>query len=208
MLRLLSCLLFTGCISACISAPEVRRVKADTRSGGRDLANSMFATPEEQRLKREFLLAGELSQTLEDLEGIESVRVHLSLADTSLLAKQRRTRSKASVLVRHKPSFSKDKEMLKAFVANAVGGLEPESVEVLLAEAKAEEKLVIIGPLAVAQSSAFAARVCIGGLLLLCLALAIAVIFAGIRLRRASRHNRRARNESRLLRDRCLPGSF
>ena len=146
----------------------------------------MFASPEEEHLKKELFHARQLERTLEGLEGVREVRVHLSLAHTSILSKSRDEPSTASILVRHTPSFRKDKRALQEFASKAINGLLPEHVQVLFAEtaAEPEEGLVRLGPIVVTRSTALAAKLCVGGLLVLSLLLASSLILVGLKLRK------------------------
>jgi len=81
-------------------------------------------------------LEGELERTIESMDGIEAVRVHLAVAHESLFTDQQRD-AKASVLVRLHPGVRLSDEDLNSItflVSNAVDNMKPEDVRVVNAD--------------------------------------------------------------------------
>ena len=81
-------------------------------------------------------LEGELEKTIESLNGVEAVRVHLAMARDSLFSEQQRD-AKAAVMVRLHPSFRLSDDDLNAItflVSNAVDNMKPEDVRVINAD--------------------------------------------------------------------------
>jgi flagellar M-ring protein FliF len=81
-------------------------------------------------------LEGELETTIESMDGLEAVRVHLAMAHDSVFTDQQRD-AKASVLVRLHPGVRLSDEDLNAItflVANAVDNMKPEDVRVVNAD--------------------------------------------------------------------------
>jgi len=190
MARFLICVLQASLLCSCYpDAGGARSRNSDVVSEKEPpitVGDSMFASPEEEHLKKELFYSQQLSITLEGLEGVRAARVHLNLADSSFLSKKPRETSTASILIQHTPSFRKDVGALQAFVSNATEGLSPDHVQLLFAEAPEEpvDQLVRLGPIVVTESTAWSARLCIGGLLLLCLLLALCLIVVGLKLRK------------------------
>ncbi len=81
-------------------------------------------------------LEGELERTIESMDGIEAVRVHLAVAHESVFTDQQRD-AKASVLVRLHPGVRLSDEDLNSItflVSNAVDNMKPEDVKVVNAD--------------------------------------------------------------------------
>jgi type III secretory pathway lipoprotein EscJ len=176
--------------AACGSAPSEGRDEPAAQPGVEELLTGSFLPgPDEERTRLEHALAGELARTLGDLGGVAEARVHLSLADRSLLSRDRQAESKAAIVIR--PSGRGDPppaDRLRAIAAAAVRGLSTERVEVFYTQGGPQPlETVRVGPLEVAAGSATVARAVLGGLLGVCLVLAAGLIYAGIRLRRMRR---------------------
>jgi type III secretory pathway lipoprotein EscJ len=153
------------------------------------LGGSLIPGRTEERTLREHALAGELARTLEQLDGVAAARVHLSLADRSLLAVAPGTVTSAAVVVRSTTSRpAPDPRRIRELAAAAIPGLEPDAVRVFVSStAPAPVELVDLGPFQVTAATAGRARGLVGGLLAVCLVLAGGLIFAGFRLRRLRR---------------------
>ena len=81
-------------------------------------------------------LEGELERTIESMDGIEAVRVHLAVAHESVFIDQQRD-AKASVLVRLHPGVrlsDGDLNSITFLVSNAVDNMKPEDVRVVNAD--------------------------------------------------------------------------
>lgn len=78
-------------------------------------------------------LQGELARTIEELEGVESARVHIVLPEESLFLSEQRPAS-AAVLLELRPGVDLSAEQIRALVnlvAGSVEGLEPSGVTVV-----------------------------------------------------------------------------
>ena len=156
-------------------------------AGDKDLTigDSLFATPAQERLKKELALARNLARTIEQLNGVEAARVHLSLTSESILDRDAPKESQAAIVVTRGKGSRLSEQTIRDLAVAAVPRLEPNRVRVFLNEASPPPlKLIMVGPIEVAASSAFMARFCLGGLLLLSIGLAIGLIIAGIKIRR------------------------
>ncbi|HVS02003.1 MAG TPA: hypothetical protein VMT16_04470 [Thermoanaerobaculia bacterium] len=97
--------------------------------------SKLVVTPVEERALFLEALQGELAQTLESVQGVIDARVHLVLPEKDLSGKLRGA-AKASVVLEYLPSAQGVAPMQRAevqqIVANAVDGLDPDTVAVVL----------------------------------------------------------------------------
>jgi len=100
---------------------------------------SLVPTPLEERALLHHALAGELSRSIEAVDGVVEARVHLSLPAADPLRPEAARPARASVLVKVRPQARDRVEGLlpgiRALVAGTSEGLEPAAVAVLVAEA-------------------------------------------------------------------------
>ncbi|MDJ0764628.1 MAG: hypothetical protein QNJ97_16740 [Myxococcota bacterium] len=161
-------------------------VNAQTPSKMADPAtgDSLLPSPGHETLKRSRLLAKDLSDTIERLEGVAEARVHLDLADRSLFSRRPEAKSSAAILIRRNNAAKPTQETIKELVAAAVSDVDPNAVRVFFAQSTTHPlKTVFIGPIEVAETSATRAKLWFGGLIGLSLVLAAGLVFAGIKLR-------------------------
>lgn len=128
-------------------ATRARRILADRslprpRAAGFAEAlaqGSMVPSPAEERARFQHALAGELSRSLEALDGVVSARVHLALPEPDPLRPGDRPPPRAGVLVRCRPAACGAVRALeggiRSLVAGAADGLDPGAVAVVVAEA-------------------------------------------------------------------------
>jgi type III secretion protein J len=99
----------------------------------------MVPTPVEEHARYLHALSGELSRSLESLDGVVEARVHLGLPQGELLLPGERRSARAAVLVRCRPgSCGAVRAMepgIRALVAGAADGLTADAVSLLVAEA-------------------------------------------------------------------------
>lgn len=92
-------------------------------------------TESERRVRYLIALQGELERTIEKLDAVDDVRVHIVVPEPSLFVKDEdETKATAAVLVKIKPGHHLDDEQVKGImnlVASGVEGLEPENVTVV-----------------------------------------------------------------------------
>jgi type III secretory pathway lipoprotein EscJ len=169
---------------------------ADERKAGDEqpgieqlLGGSLLPSPGDERLRREHALAGELARTLEQLKGVLRARVHLSLADKSILSRRKISESSAAILIRRdEQDGGPELEEIRSLIVAAVPGLSKSRIEVFFTGSpSATYKTVFVGPIEVVESSATAARWCIGVLLVLCLILGLGLVLAGLTIRERRR---------------------
>jgi type III secretion protein J len=128
-------------------AARARRLLSDRslprpRASGFDEAlaeGSMVPSPAEERARFQHAVAGELSRSLEALDGVVSARVHLALPEPDPLRPGERPPPRAGVLLRCRPPACAAVRGLepgvRALVAGAADGLDPAAVAVVVAEA-------------------------------------------------------------------------
>ena len=186
--RALFCLLVVSCGEYRDASEEMsdkdRRVQ-DLMGG------SLLSSPSEEKLIRDRVLALTLARTLEQLEGVERARVHLNLADKSLASRDRDGKSKAAVLIVHGKGARPDEEKLGRLTVAAVPGLDKEHVALFFTPAEKQPiQTVFVGPIEVAKRSHTKAKLILGGLIGLCLLMAVGLIMAGYRLRKIRKSER------------------
>jgi type III secretion protein J len=102
---------------------------------------SVVPTPAEDRARLLQALSGELSRTIEAVDGVVEARVHVAVPPDEPLRGATPTPSRGSVLVRIRPGARDRVEAqaagIQALVAGAVPGLEAARVAVLLSESPA-----------------------------------------------------------------------
>jgi type III secretion protein J len=102
---------------------------------------SVVPTAVEERARLLHALAGELGRTLEALDGVVEARVHLAVAAEDPIRAAPPMPPRAAALLKVRPAARDRVEALapglRALVAGAVPGLEPERVSVVLADAPA-----------------------------------------------------------------------
>jgi type III secretion protein J len=155
---------------------------------------SLVPTATEERGRYTAALAGELSRSIESIDGVLEARVHVALPegrDLPFDAAPRRPR--ASVLIRHRDSPPPyDRPAIQALVAGAVDGLDADDVAVVgvpavTAAARHATPLVKVGPVWVAQGSAPLLRALFSAAAVSGMLLAVAIVLLTGRTRRARR---------------------
>jgi type III secretion protein J len=100
---------------------------------------SMVPTPTEEHALYLHALGGELSRSVEAIEGVVEARVHLGLPQPDPLRPGERPAPRAAVLVKCRAAACASVRALEAgirsLVAGAADGLAPDSVSVVIAEA-------------------------------------------------------------------------
>lgn len=145
-------------------------------------------------------ISGELEQSLTEVDGVVSARVHLAAPERSPLdGEQVVSKPSASVLLRHRgatpPLASSEVQRL---VAGAVPGLEPSAVAVVSSPAPAsarpaDRELRRVGPITVTRASLSPLRAVAGGAVVLNLALLAAVLLLWSKVRRTEQALSQAR---------------
>jgi len=156
---------------------------------------SLIPTPTEERARYLAALGGELSRTLEAIDGVIDARVHVvQPAQHPLARAEQPAEPRASALIKYRPGPDGQPpctqvEVMK-LVSSGVEGLSVHQVSVLFTEAReaaASENgpdLVMVAGLGMTRGSAAAFRV---GLVIVCLALvglAVGLVLSRLALRR------------------------
>lgn len=145
-------------------------------------AGGLVPTATEERARYVAALGGELSRSLESIDGVLAARVHLALPERRDLQLDRAPeRPRASVLLETRPGARIDTHAVESLVAGAVHGMERQDVAVVSIPhgdaTPRTEPLVYIGPVAVARSSAVTAKWVAGA------SLVLHILLAGLLLR-------------------------
>ncbi|WP_281035635.1 MULTISPECIES: type III secretion system inner membrane ring lipoprotein SctJ [unclassified Mesorhizobium] len=95
--------------------------------------DGLVSSPVEERATMIYGLSQELSQTISDIDGVISARVHLVLPENDPL-RQRLVPSSASVFIRHRASVAMNEliPQVKMLVARGIAGLTYDNVSVTL----------------------------------------------------------------------------
>ncbi len=162
-----------------MSTPDPRK-----HDGLASIGESLLPSPGEEHQREERNKARELAETIESIRGVDEARVHLDLADRSLLSRNRDAKSQAAIVVLRSGEDGPSEDTLRSLATSAIAGLAPERVRVFIStRTPVETETVFIGPIEVAASSVGVARACLGSLLSICLVLAVGMIVAGVKLR-------------------------
>jgi type III secretion protein J len=133
-------------------------------------------------------ISGELTRSLESIDGVLSARVHLGARRGGPLAEVDPVPPTAAVLVRHRgatPPIREDD--VRRLVAFSVPGLVPERVAVVFSQAaprRPARELVRLGPVSTTRATARKVRGAILAVLILNLGLGAALVALWTRLRR------------------------
>jgi len=103
---------------------------------------SLVPTATQERALMHHALAGELSRTLQSVEGVLEARVHLVLTARDPLTPPDApvSRPKASVLLRVRPHSSLSRESVQKLVAGSVKDLQPERVSVVVVKDRPRQR--------------------------------------------------------------------
>jgi type III secretory pathway lipoprotein EscJ len=149
------------------------------------LGKSFLPNPQDEKLLREHAMAGELARSIGELNGVDQARVHLTLADRSVFSRDRKTETKAVLLVRHSPGEQPDAAIIQSLAVAVIPGLKADRIQLFFSgPEKAIQETVFVGPVEVVSSSVGTAKAWFGGLLALCALLALCLIGAGLKMRK------------------------
>lgn len=176
-------------------ALEILRAEALPRENAPGLGEvfgegGLVPTATEERARYVAALGGELSRSIESMEGVLEARVHVALPDQRRVAlDEQQPTPRASVLIRHRgarPAY--DEDAVRALVSGAVQQLEPQQVAVVGVPAgpapeRREANLVRVGPLTVTRGSSLTLKAILGGALGLNVVLAAALVWVWRRRR-------------------------
>lgn len=102
----------------------------------------LVSSPVQERAQMIYALSQELAQTVSDIDGVLSARVHLVLPENDPL-RQQLVPSSASVFIRHHANTGMNDlvPQVKMLVANGVAGLSYDKVSVVLVPVEARERV-------------------------------------------------------------------
>ena len=145
--------------------------------------HSIFDTFGDTRAHRDQQRAQSIEKSLETFPGIVDARIHLTIPIDSPF-QSKHPESGAAVLVITNDSNRVTEQQVREFILAAVPELPPEAVRVFvyMQEPDAPPETTVIGPIEVVKESAFAAKMILGGLLMLCAFASVGLIIAGIKL--------------------------
>lgn len=137
----------------------------------------------EEHARQTAAIAGELSRSIESMDGVLRARVHLAIPEPSgHLLDQAPSRARASVLIETRRGARVDDAAVRALIAGAVADLAADDVAVVRTVARPararERHLVMLGPIAVTRGSASALKALLAGSFALNLLLAALVVLA------------------------------
>lgn len=107
----------------------------------------IVSSPMEERARYVYALSQELSETIAEIDGVLSARVHVVLPETDMLGRDFQP-SSASVFIRHAAttSVSGFTSQIKELVANSIEGLDYDNVAVVSVPAAPQEAAAAEGP--------------------------------------------------------------
>lgn len=144
----------------------------------------LVASPTQERARMLFALSEELSRTVSEIDGVLSARIHIVLPDNDPL-KRETSPSSASVFIRHEAGLKIDPliPQIKTLVANGISGLTYDKVSVVpvaapaMPQASATQPTVSVLGIWMLETSVSRAMWIFGGLGMMVLALAGALVF-------------------------------
>jgi type III secretion protein J len=152
-------------------------------------ASSLVPSPQAEHERLLAGVAGDLTRSLEGLDGVLSARVHIAARRADPLAEEgAATPPTASVLMRYRgASPPLREEEVRRLVAFAVPGLAPERVAVVYSQAPPPHtgrELVRLGPISTTRATARKVRAAVLLVLTVNIALAVSLVALWARLRR------------------------
>lgn len=190
----------SGDLVAAVAVMRERELPRRSPDGFAELFGDtgLIPNPSEERARFAAAVGGELSRTLESMDGVAHARVHVALPEVNTrLLDGRSPGARASVLIEHRPGARPNEAEVRALVAGAVQDLAREDVAVVQRETRAiptrEPHLARVGPVAVSRGTAATLK----GILAASFALNLLLVAALISLRRWP-SNRRGPNAEAL----------
>ena len=169
---------------ACSGAADDRSPSPKKNDARPDDSLGLFPDHEDKQTFRERTLAADLKDALEQIPGVTSARVFVTLQDKTILSKDRDAPSTAAVLLRTDGSEKTAATKAQTLCAAAIPGIEEAGCRVVeVVEQESENSLVWIGPVQVAASSRTTAVGIAAGVLITNILLATALIFLGLKRR-------------------------
>ncbi|WP_326507444.1 type III secretion system inner membrane ring lipoprotein SctJ [Noviherbaspirillum album] len=120
----------------------------------------LISSPLEEQARYLYALSQELSNTLRQVDGVLTARVHLVLPERGTL-EENMSPSSAAVFLKHQTGYNLDtlQPQIRKLVTNSIPGLTPEKVTIVLvsaqtAQKRAQDRTVSVLGFEVAQASA------------------------------------------------------
>jgi type III secretion protein J len=108
--------------------------------------SGIMSSPFEERIRFIYALGEEVAQTLSQIDGVVTARVHIVLPDEPQLGRPVKP-SSAAVFIKHQPGVDLDffVPQIRRLVSNAIEGLDYSAVTVVLVEAQPTKTVVAQG---------------------------------------------------------------
>ncbi|MCB9667679.1 MAG: secretion protein [Myxococcales bacterium] len=149
-------------VSGALTALRQDALPREQEPGIKELfdGKALVSSAIEERVRYAAALSGELSRSIETIEGVLDARVHVALPPPAPLdGAEARPRPQASVLITYRPAgaaFGDDD--VQRLIAGAVHGLAPHDVSVVRIKSSRSRSpkthLVYVGPIAVSRATA------------------------------------------------------
>lgn len=158
--------------------------------------SSLVPTPTEEKALFIRALTGELSKTIENIDGVIYAKVHFTMPENEGFSKEETEPPKASVLIKYigeKPPYKV--EDIQRLVAGAIPRLEPDKVTVIGVKREIspqllnslEQSVTIVG-IKVSQSSKGTLQLILGLLIGLIIICTLIIIVLGLQLKKVRRY--------------------
>lgn len=102
----------------------------------------LISSPMEERARYLYALSQELGATLSQIDGVVVARVHVVLPERAAAGETAGTPSSAAVFIKHQDSYNLDvlQPQIRRLVNNAIPGLTPEKISIVLFSAEPPRK--------------------------------------------------------------------
>lgn len=176
-----------GDLAAALAVLRERELPRRPAAGFEELFDEGGLVPSaaQERARYAAAVSGELSRSLESLDGVVHARVHVALPEPGARPlDEGPPAARASVLIEHRPDADVDEGAVRALVAGAVQDLAAEDVAVVRARTRARPAraphLTRVGPVAVSRGTAGTLK----GILAASFALNLILVVALVSIRR------------------------
>jgi type III secretion protein J len=164
---------------------------------------SLVPTPTEERARLIAALSGELSRSIEEIDGVLVARVHLALPETERLALDAPPPTpRASVLIRYRGDLAPyDEAAVRRLVAGAIDHMSEADVAIVGVGSpprpELEQRLAHLGPIAVTRGSATMLKLIVGGSLAFNVVMALVLGVVVTRRRRSESSEESAKSDAK-----------
>ncbi len=187
------CAIFLICLIGCMS-PDYESITTPSVQSEEREGLSLFSGPEDQKLSRERSLSARIEKSIETMPGVVKARVHLNLADKSILSSNPQEQSKAAILVQKTSGSPTVEQNIRDFVVAAVPELSINNLYISVMESLPyKDETVKVGLFKVSESSELPLKVTLGALLFVCMFTSMGLIWAGAKLYKVKKLDHRAK---------------